>query len=250
MSARTPRWPILLATSVLILTLLACGGFQVRVTPTAVPPEAVQPTAEPTATRALPTAAPTRAVTPTPVSTTATPASPLKGLMKVVATGGVNVREQPGTKAKPVGRFNANAIVTVIEGPTTADSYTWWKVSADKLSGWVAVGPENDPWLIPYNASETPPAAQPARTPQLVNRALRLGDRVQVTIDPAQVLTIRDYAGTNTTPVAKVKQGSVFTILSGPVKQNGLTWWELEGNSIKGWAAEGNGTDRWLTPLE
>ncbi len=249
MAARSTRWPILLAYGMLILALLACGGFQVRVTPTAVPPEAAQPTPEPTAARALPTATPTRAVTPTPISATATPESLLKGLMKVVATGGVNVREQPGAKAKLIGRFPANAIVTVIEGPTTADNYTWWKASADTLSGWVAAGPENDPWLIPYNASEEP-ASQPAGTPQLVDRAIKLGDRVQVTIDPAQVLTIRDYAGTNTTPVAKVKQGTVFTVRSGPVKQDGLTWWELEGDSIKGWAAEGNGTDRWLTPME
>ncbi len=249
MSARTTRWPILLAYSMLFLALLACGGFQVRVTPTAVPPEAAQPTPEPTATVAPPTAAPTQAVTPAPGGATVTPAPLLKGLMKVVATGGVNVREQPGTKAKPVGRFNANAIVTVIEGPTTADSYTWWKVSADKLSGWVAAGPENDPWLIPYSAGETP-AAQPARTPQLVDRAIKVGDRVQVTIDPAQVLTIRDYVGTNTTPVAKVRQGTVFTVRSGPVKQDGLVWWELEGDNLKGWAAEGSGKDRWLTPLE
>ncbi len=248
MAARTPRWPILLVYSMLILALLACGGFQVRVTPT-VPPAATQATPEPTAIRALPTAVPTQAATATPISATVTPAPLLKGLMKVVATGGVNVREQPGTKAKPVGRFNANTIVTVIEGPTTADSYTWWKVSADKLSGWVAAGPENDPWLIPYNASETP-AAQPVRTPQLVNRAIKQGDRVQVTIDSAQVLTLRDYAGTNTTPVAKVRQGTVFTVRSGPVKQDNLVWWELEGDDVKGWAAEGSGNDRWLTPLE
>ncbi len=253
MAARTTRWPIVLAYGMLILALLACGGFQVRVTPTAVPPEAAQPTAAPTATPARPTATPAPAATPTAPSPTATPTAQPAGLMKVVALGGVNVREQPGAKAKAVGRFNANAIVTVIEGPTTADGYTWWKVTAAALSGWVAAGPADDPWLIPTTAIEAPagePAVQPTSAPRLVERAIKPGDRVQVTTDPAQVLTIRDYAGTNTTPVAKVRQGAIFTVRSGPVKQNGLTWWELEGNNIKGWAAEGNGTDRWLTPLE
>lgn len=246
MSARTSRWPILLAYTMLILAMLACGGFQVRVTPTAAPPKTAEPTTAPTATKApAATSAPT--ATPTLVSATATPAP--KALMKVVATGGVNVREQPTAKAKQIGRFNANAIVTVIEGPSTADSYSWWKVSAGDLSGWVAAGPQNDPWLIPYTTNEQP-ANQPTGAPRLVDRAIKVGDRVQVTTDPSQVLTIRDYAGTGATPVAKVKQGALFTVLSGPLKQDGLTWWELEGEAVKGWAAEGDGTNRWLTPVE
>jgi hypothetical protein len=44
--------------------------------------------------------------------------------------------------------------------------------------------------------------------------------------------------------------GTLFTVRGGPIKQDGLTWWELEGEKVKGWGAEGDSQDRWLTPVE
>ncbi len=231
----------------LMLAALACGGFQVRVTPT---PKAV--IASPTVGTPLPTAAPTvtavRVEATKAPAPTATSAPLLKGLLKVTATGGVNAREQPSAKARQVGRFNVNTIVTVLEGPTTADGYSWWKVSADTLSGWVASGPANDPWLVAYTAAA--PVATPSAAPRLVSRAIKLGDRVQVTTAVGQALTVRDSAGKDATMVARVVRGTLFTVRSGPVKQDGFTWWELEGEKVKGWAAEGDTQDRWLTPVE
>lgn len=255
MPTRTPRWPILLAFSALLLAALACGGFQVRVTPTAVvPTETTQPMVEPTETPAPaaltaaptpvpPTAAPTATPTQAPTSMT------VGGQARVAAGGGLNVREQPSARGRQVGRLNTNAIVTLVEGPTQADNYDWWKVdNGAGLVGWVAAGPANEPWLVP-SAAET--SGPPATTgPRLVDRPIKLGDNVQVTTDPAQVLTVRDYAGTNTTPVARVIRGTLFTVRGGPIKQDGLTWWELEGETVRGWAAEGDGQNRWLTPVE
>ncbi len=252
MSTRTPRWPILLAFCALLLAVLACGGFQVRVTPTVAPsPEAVSVTEEPTATLAPSTATPVP-VAPT-AAPTATPTQAPTGMAigaqaRVAAGGGINVREQPSAQAKQLGRLNANVVVKLIEGPTQADNYAWWKIdNGAGLVGWVAAGPQNDPWLIP-----AAPAAEPAPSagPKLVDRAIKLGDRVQVTTAEGQVLTVRDYAGTASTPVARVVRGTLFTVRGGPIKQNDLTWWELEGDTVKGWAADGDGTDRWLTPVE
>lgn len=251
MPARTPRWPILLAANMLLMALLACGGFQVRVTPTAPPPETAQPTAEPTATRAPTSVAtqapPTRAPTPEPTKapTGMTPG----GKARVAAGGGLNVREQPSAKGKQMGRLNTNAVVTLVEGPTQADNYTWWKVdNGAGVVGWVAAGPDNDPWLVPA-AVDGAPAAAPG-VPKLVDRAVKLGDRVQVTTAEGQVLTLREDAGKAATPVARVVRGTLFTVRGGPIKQDGLVWWELEGDTVKGWAAEGDSTDRWLTPVE
>lgn len=255
MSARTPRWPILLAFSTLLLAMLACGGFQVRVTPTSRPPTAA-PAVEPTAT-AQPSPVPelTRLLSPTPApSPTPTPSPTPGGLApgaraRVTAGGGLNVREQPSTKSKQLGRLNVNAVVTLLEGPTQAENYDWWKVdSGAGLVGWIASGPQDDPWLVPAAAAAEP--TPPSGGPRLVDRPIRLGDRVQVTTDANQVLTIRDFAGRNATPVARVKAGTVFTVRGGPIKQDGFTWWELEGEMIKGWAAEGDGQNRWLTPVE
>lgn len=251
MTTRTPRWPILLAFCTLLLAVLACGGFQVRVTPTAIPPEAVPPTAEPTATPAPPTetpvpASPTAAPTATP--TQAPTGMTIGAQARVAAAGGINVREQPSTQAKQMGRLNANVVVKLVEGPSQADNYVWWKVdNGAGLTGWVAAGPENDPWLVPAAAAAEPVAPS---GPQLVDREIKLGDRVQVTTAEGQVLTVRDYAGTASTPVARIVRGTLFTVRGGPIKQNNLTWWELEGDTVKGWAADGDGTDRWLTPVE
>lgn len=251
MSARTPRRPILLAFSTLLLAALACGGFQVRVTPTAIPPAAVEPTAEPTATPVPPTetpapASPTAAPTATPTQAASSMAAGAQA--RVAAGGGLNVRELPSAKGKQVGRLNTNAIVTLVEGPTQADGYDWWKVdNGAGLVGWVAAGPADDPWLV---LAAVTVESQPGAGPRLVDRPIKLGDNVQVTTDPAQVLTVRDYAGTNTTPVAKVMRGTLFTVRGGPIKQDGLTWWELEGETVRGWAADGDGENRWLTPVE
>lgn len=251
MSARTPRWPILLAFSTLLLATLACGGFQVRVTPTAIPPAAVEVTVEPTATPVPPTETPAPA-SPTPAPT-ATPTQAPAGMAvgaqaRVAAGGGINVREQPSARGTQLGRLNVNAVVKLIEGPAQADNYTWWKVdNGAGLVGWAAAGPENDPWLIPAAAAAPVP---PASGPKLVDRAIKLGDRVQVTTAEGQVLTVRDYAGTASTAVARVVRDTLFTVRGGPIKQDNLTWWELEGDTVKGWAADGDGTDRWLTPVE
>lgn len=255
MSVRTPRWPIFLAFSTLLLAMLACGGFQVRVTPTPRPPTATL-AVEPSATvQPSPTAEPTRVPSPTVApSPTATSAPTPTGLAagaraRVAAGGGLNVREQPTAKGKLLGRLNANAVVTLLEGPTQAENYDWWKVdNGAGLVGWIASGPKDDPWLVPTTAAAEPTPVPGA--PRLVNRPIRLGDRVQVTTDANQVLTVRDFAGRNATPVARVRAGTLFTVRGGPIKQDGFTWWELEGDTVKGWAAEGDGQNRWLTPVE
>jgi len=171
------------------------------------------------------------------------------GQARVAAGGGLNVREQPSARGQQVGRLNTNAVVSLVEGPTQADNYDWWKVdNGAGLVGWVAAGPKDDPWLAPAGDAAEP--ARPAGAPRLVDRPIKLGDRVQVTTDATQVLTVRDFAGRNATPVARVLRGTLFTVRGGPIKQDDLTWWELEGETVRGWAAEGDGRNRWLTPVE
>lgn len=250
MAARVSHWPILLAFSILFFAMLACGGFQVRV-PTPTPEAAASPTVEPTAAP-VPTLAPTAAPTalPAPTATRSTGGLAPGSKARVTAAGGVNVRNQASAKGTQVGRLNANATVTLLEGPVQADNYNWWRVdNGAGLSGWVAAGPADDPWLAPVTDAGSA-APTPAVGTKLVDRAVKVGDRVQVTTDPGQVLTVRDYAGTGATALAKVLKGTIFTVRGGPVQMNGLVWWELEGDNLKGWAAEGSGKDRWLTPLE
>jgi len=236
--------------------MLACGGFQVRVTPTPKPSPTTTNTKAVVITPAAPAAtlAPTSELKATPTATTApSPTSAPAGLTigakaRVAATGGLNVRDKASSKGKQVGRLNANAVVTLLEGPTKADNLSWWKIdNGAGLVGWTATGPANDPWLAPA----APAAATTApNVPKLVNRPIKLGDRVQVTTSSGQYLTVRESAGKTAPQMARVANGTLFTVRGGPIKQDGLTWWELEGETIKGWGAEGDSQDRWLTPVE
>jgi hypothetical protein len=57
---------------------------------------------------------------------------------------GLNLRQQPTTYAKVVGNAREGTVLTVLEGPTEADGYAWWKVRApDGAEGWGA-----GDWLV------------------------------------------------------------------------------------------------------
>ncbi len=156
------------------------------------------------------------------------------------------MRESASASAKLVGRLGPGAIVAVKAGPVEADNYTWWQVDdGSGTAGWVAAGTRSDPWLAPDVSGA--PATGGGR---LVSRAIRLGDRVQVTTEEGKALTVRDTAGVDGRVAARVLPGTQFTIRGGPISQDGFRWWQIEGEQVQGWAAEGEATDRWLTPVE
>jgi hypothetical protein len=49
-----------------------------------------------------------------------------------------NVREQPSRESLIIGKIPAEAVFTVLEGPTCADGVSWWQVDYDGLVGWTA----------------------------------------------------------------------------------------------------------------
>jgi len=252
MQNRLLRRPILISLGMLFLAMLACGGFQVRVTPTLTPPPTATtpPTPGPVATTPAPTTTAVRltpipTTAPSPTATAAKPGLAVGKSARVSASGGVNVREKATTASKLLGKLDPGVIVTISAGPTTADDYTWWQVDNGKgLVGWVAAGTRDDPWLQPETGS-----GAAAGGGKLVNRPVRLGDRVQVTTDD-RVLTVRETAGKDGLAVARAVPGTQFTVRGGPVRQDGYLWWQLEGEQVRGWAAEGEEGDRWLTPVE
>ena len=244
---------------ILVLAMLACGGFQVRVTPTAEPPtpidepvtseEAPTPTAEPTPaapTEVAPTPQPL--VTPSQVPAPSVESAVLQAgaIANVIAGGGLNMRDRASASAEQIGRLTQGAKVTVVAGPEEADNYTWWQVdNGAGMVGWVAAGPEADPWLAPEQ-----PEGPATGGGQLVNRAIKLGDRVQVTTEGNQLLSIRETPGKNAALAARVLMGTQFNVRGGPTTQDDIVWWQLEGDKVSGWAAEGDGDNRWLTPVE
>jgi hypothetical protein len=152
----------------------------------------------------------------------------------------LNVRKSSSVQGEQLGRYAPGTIVSVLEGPQDVDGYRWWRVGTNELSGWVAEGDESEEWLSPKIGNTQP-----------VNRPVRLGDDVVVTIGTEGFLKVRIRPGLDSVVEHRILEGTELTVVEGPMDLNGYRWWLIsDGGSVSGWAAEGSGSDRWLTPLE
>lgn len=251
---------LLLAFSLLWLApTLACGSFAPRPTPTPSPPpvnqesqtgaavgaggegggivmQEVTPTLPPTAT---PEAEPTATFTPTPMPGTALA---IGQPARIAAPGGLNMRQTPSTSGAIVTYLAGGQVVDVIAGPSEGDGYIWWQLDdRNGNQGWTAEGDGETAWLSPSLGE-----------PQPVNRAPRVGDRVVVTTEQGQQLSIRAQPGPDAPLLTRINQGAQVTILAGPQSAGGFTWYQIRSDdgSVEGWAADGDSTRRWLSPLE
>ena len=83
------------------------------------------------------------------------PAGPPADLqLEVGATAEIRVddlrlRSEPTTAAEVVSHSIAGDRVRVVSGPQSSDGFVWFEVSAGTITGWVATGPADDPWLVP-----------------------------------------------------------------------------------------------------
>lgn len=250
------KWQLRALFAVALIWLaptVACGSFAPRPTPTPTLPPVSTEAAEVVATTPTPaldlsapaptsndtpTAAPTATFTPTPI-----PGSALSvgQPARVVAPDGLNMRDQASSAGQLLLLLGANQRVTVVEGPTDAEGFRWWRVDDGGGNvGWVAESDGETEWLSPRMGE-----AQP------VDRAPRVGDRVQVTMSTGD-LSVRVTPGTDAELVTRVAQGQQFTVMGGPQEASGYTWYQIRSDdgAVEGWAADGDGTDRWLSPLE
>jgi len=256
---RSWKFRLLFAVSLLwAAPALACGSFAPRPTPT---PTAVVVDTQPGAgseAGGQDGEVQLQEVTPTPLPATPTPppeatatftATPQPGTAlsagqpaRIAAPGGLNMRQTPGTGGAIVTYVSGGQVVDVIAGPTDADGYTWWQVDdRGGNQGWLAAGDGEDEWLSPRLGE-----AQP------VNRSPRVGDRVVVTVEQGQQLSVRSLPTTDGPPANRVNAGTQFTVLAGPQNADGFVWYQIRSDDggIEGWAAEGDSTRRWLSPLE
>ena len=247
--------PLLALSLLWIGPIIACGSFQPRPTPVpTLPPAAATANAEAERALALPTNTPVLIIEPTATFTpeadppTPTPVPVVGGLLivgqpaRVSVPGGLNIREAPSTAGVLVTRLGFGQRLSVLEGPTSAEGYIWWKVDDGQgNTGWGAQGDGTEEWL----------SAQIGE-PQPVNRSPRVGDRVRVTMDAGQLLTIRTVPGTSATVVKQVNSGSEFSVLAGPQSANGYFWFQIRSDdgTTEGWAADDSDGKRWLSPLE
>lgn len=151
----TRRPGTLLLLGVVIIALVA-GGLFLRNRSKVAPLGTTGEPAVASSVVATSLASPTRLVrTPTPLPATPTPEPIVLHVQGAAIISNLNgnplrVRAAASTKARIVERLTEGTEVKIIEGPAQADGFTWWRVEAGKINGWVAErAPEGTVWLQP-----------------------------------------------------------------------------------------------------
>jgi len=203
------------------------GGTALAIAPTVTPiPPAPQPT-------------PTFTSTPEP-GTALSVGQPAR----VIAPYGLNLRTSASANSTLITQLGTGQLVSVVEGPISAEGYTWWKVEDSAgSSGWGVDGDGENRWLSPSVGATQP-----------VSRPPRVNERVRVTMPGDLQLTVRSLPGTDAPVLIRVDSGTEFSVVDGPRSADGYTWFRIRSDNgdITGWAADADNQqeNRWLSPLE
>jgi SH3-like domain-containing protein len=159
----------------------------------------------------------------------------------------LNVRSGPGIGFAIVLKAQPGTVVTLQEGPTAADGFTWWRIRLpDGSEGWAVQEAENEQTLVPGAGSYTPDV--PSGANPSVGSALTIGDFAYVSVSGRiDALRLRNAPTTSGGVIVLMPNLTPVTVIGGPATADGFTWWELrtaEGNV--GWAAEVIGSERVL----
>ncbi|MGH2531441.1 MAG: SH3 domain-containing protein [Thermomicrobiales bacterium] len=133
----------------------------------------------------------------------------------VVNTDVLNLRSGPGTSFGVVAEMPGGTEGTVIDGPVSANGFTWWRLDTEFGTGWAA-------GLYLALADEEPPPV------------FQVGAFVQV-IDPEGV-NLRYAASTGSGIVAALPFETIAEVFGGPETGSGYTWYQLETGVGVGWA--------------
>jgi hypothetical protein len=236
------RMPGARAAATLALAAVVAGGAAVgwtslggSATPTVAaqeaPVAAATPEAEPVA--ATPATAPvdvTTVAAPVPIATdpeatVAAQAAPsfASNELVVVDADGLNFRAAPGLAGDVAAVLPAGATATVVAGPTVADTYIWYQLDVNGVTGWSA-----GEFLAPAGTT----LAFAAQIPQVA--LYPVGTAVQVADGP---LTRRAAAGLAGAIPDELATGPAATVLAGPTAADGYTWYRLDVAGVSGWSA-------------
>jgi uncharacterized protein YgiM (DUF1202 family) len=137
------------------------------------------------------------------------------GDILMVTSDTLNVRSGPGTGYSVIDMLTYGNQVVVLDGPVSADGYTWYEVSYSfgGFTGWVAGE------YLAYVSSG----------------GISIGDTVYVNSD---FLNVRSGAGTGYAIESTLSYGTEAFVIDGPVSADGYTWYQIEySGGYVGWAA-------------
>jgi uncharacterized protein YgiM (DUF1202 family) len=162
-------------------------------------------------------------VSPTATATaTSTSGFPIGSGVRTDAPN-LNMRQAPSTTATIVTVLPSGTIGTVLEGPQSANGFTWYRIQTSVGTGWVA-----GEYLVATGASPT------ATAPPTSTGTIAIGDTVTVNTD---FLNLRSSPSTSATVIAVLPRNTTGTVLGGPQSANGFTWYRIQTASGTGWVA-------------
>jgi N-acetylmuramoyl-L-alanine amidase len=132
-----------------------------------------------------------------------------------VFDGALNLRAAPGLDADVVEVLADGTALTVLGGPESVDSISWYQVeTADGTQGWVT-----GEFIQPLAPSGE----------------FAAGDTVVVATGP---LNMRETAGTDASILETLDEGTTAAIADGPVTASGFVWYAIElADGETGWVA-------------
>lgn len=136
----------------------------------------------------------------------------------IVNTDVVNIRAEPSLRATVVASVASGEDATVVEGPTPAGGYRWYKVSTAAAEGWAA-----EQYLL--HPDELQPESR-----------FVVGD--SVIVGEADGINLRSEASTGTGVVASLSPGTAGVVVEGPVLVDRLTWLRVRTADTTGWCVE------------
>ncbi len=148
-----------------------------------------------------------------------------------IDTDGINIRTSPGVSAKVVTILHQNETGRIVDGPKSADGYVWYKIETSSNTGW---------GVSRYLGHGT---ADPGG-----GSSIQIGDIVAVDTDG---INLRDTPGLNGARVKVIYTDEQATVVDGPKKVDGYTWFRLQAGADRGWAVSlylRLETDTGLTP--
>jgi uncharacterized protein YgiM (DUF1202 family) len=131
-----------------------------------------------------------------------------------VSSDTANLRGGPGTDYSIVSVLAYGTPVTITDGPTTNNGYTWYEVGSSQGSGWIA-----QDFLT--------------KTADAPSGEFSVGETVAVNTD---FLNLRASASTTGSILAAMPNGTVATVVDGPASGSGLIWYQLNTSYGTGWS--------------
>ena len=132
------------------------------------------------------------------------------GTNAVVADGPLNQRSTASTSGTVLQVLSTGTIVAVVSGPTSANGYNWYLVTANSVNGYVA-------------------------GQFLASVGFVIGDDVFIN---SNNVNVRSGAGTSYGVIDQLNYGAIGEVIGGPTTANGYTWYKIQyETSLTGWVA-------------